>query len=568
MAHSENLTISTTGNTQMAVRCVIEITDNAGANQSTVKVTLQARKTGGIASQGNLTGNLTIGGTNYALSGNKTVPVSESWTSLQSASKVYTHNSLGVIGANVTGVGVSGAYLIGTSAWDTGVSGSTTLEVANFTDYSRVPSAPAKPTFTLISATSARVNWVKPTSSLTINDYDMDYGTASNLSTHTDTNPGVALFYDITGLTRNTKYYARVRAWNADGWSAFSPIGDFTTLHTKPDKPVAPSITNLTATTAKIDITDPAYVGASVTQRETQIRQGTTVVQTFSTVDPTATGLTRGASYTARYRVKNAIDWSDWSNDASFTTPGTPPSAPTNYTVYDIASTSAKVTLGTLSDNGGATPTQVRVKVSTTASDAGLVGTFSEQQWAPIRLSGLNEGTVYYVSEAAFNTVAGGGWGPYGSWSSFTTKNTVPNAPVLSLDSASGTTATLKWVEPTDLNGSTIQEYKLLVARNKSLTQSPQEYTLDSDQLVRVVSGLSEGTTYYASVWTVSSAGLGSSSPVLSFATTGGGGSGSGVWIDVGGVPKFAEVWIDVAGVPKLCEVWIDVAGVPKLATA
>jgi len=63
----------------------------------------------------------------------------------------------------------------------------------------------------------------------------------------------------------------------------------------------------------------------------------------------------------------------------------------------------------------------------------------------------------------------------------------------------------------------------------------------------------------------VTSNGLGSSSAVVSFATTGGGGVTSGIWLDVAGVPKFSEVWLDVAGVPKLCEVWLDVAGVPKM---
>ena len=457
MTYSEYYNLSTAGNTGLECRLYITIGDDSANNRSTVNVYFQARKTNGYNSQGNLSGTLNIGGTTGSMSGS--VTVDGTWRTFGHIQKWVGHGSDGKGVAQACSV--SGARVSGSSDWDTNVNGGTTLEQGNFTDYPRLPSAPGANVVSDLTPTGFTVSWgasSNPFGSIQYGQYlalDSGFGTYAIPATWI----GNVRTYTYTNLKRGTNHWFRTRAQNPDGTGPYNTAIKITTPHTKPDKPATPVAESITQNSVKINVSDPAYVGTGVTAREVQIRQGTTVVETKTTLDPTFTGLTRNGSYTSRYRVQNAIGWSDWSNDVSFQLPGQPPSAPTGYTVYDVSATSATVSTGAISNNGGAAPNRVRVKVSTTQSDVGLVNTFESPQWAPVRLSGLTDGMQYYVAEAAYNTALGGGWGAYGAWVPLLTRNDVPNAPILSSSDVGGTTSTLQWTEPSDLNGSTISEY-------------------------------------------------------------------------------------------------------------
>jgi|SRR6478609_3379987 len=371
--------------------------------------------------------------------------------------------------------------------------------------------------------------------------------------------------HDVTHtINAHATYYFRNAVRDRAGsWLASAGL----TFYGRPSKPGPPEVTTATTNSLTLNLPAPSYTGAAVTSRETQLSTAADMSSPLtSTASPAVfNSLPRATKHYTRQRLTTSAGTSDWSDIVEVSTIGSPPSAPTGYGITDLASTSATVTTGSLADNGGAVPSQVRVKLSTTASDAGLLSTTTQTSWNPLRLNSLTENTTYYVAEAAYNDVPGGGWGPYGAWVPFTTLNTVPNSPVLSASGITGNSATLQWTVPSDLNGAVITAYKLRVARDAALTQSVQDFTLAPGSLAQVLSGLATATQYFATVWTETDKGRGSSSNVLSFATTGGGGVQSGVYIDVAGVPKFAEVWLDVAGVPKRCEVYIDVAGVPKL---
>ena len=446
-----------------------------------------------------------------------------------------------------------------------------------WTSTSRAGTAPATPT--LNSRESDTAITIR-----TLNSTDWGVGTTgvahslerslqSNFSSIPQTWPvttvaggGAAQLIACTGLAAYTTHYFRTNFLARNGGYYPSAI---LTVYSRPSKPDVPTLSASTQTSLSFTLPAPSYVGGGITARETQISTSpthATILATDTTNAPVFNTLNRVTRYYVRSRQVNSAGTSDWSATVTADTVGSLPSAPTGYSAYDIASTSATVSLGSLADNGGAAPDQVRVKISSSASDSGLINTITSPEWAPVRINGLTKGVQYYVAEAAHNNVAGGGWGPYGAWVPFTTKTNVPNAPVLSLNSASGTTAVLQWAAPTQLNGATIVEYHLLVARNPGLTQNTREIVIPAGVLAQVVDTLLPATQYYATLWTVTDNGLGSASNVLSFNTSGGGGSTSGVWIDVGGVPKFAEVWLDVGGVPKLTEVWIDIGGIPKQA--
>lgn len=390
-------------------------------------------------------------------------------------------------------------------------------------------------------------------SSISSTGYPTTGGNAAHDVTHTVNAHTTAYFRNALG--------DRTGNWRHSGTLVF---------YGRPSKPGPPELTTATTNSLTLNLPAPSYTGDTVTSRKTQLSLSASMTSPLeSTASPAVfNSLARAQKYYTRYQLTTSAGTSDWSNIVEVSTIGAPPSAPTGYGITDLASTSATVTTGSLADNGGAVPSRVRVKLSTTASDAGLLSTNEQASWNPVRLNGLTENTSYYVAEAAYNDVPGGGWGPYGAWVPFTTLNTVPNSPTLSVSGIGGTTATLQWTVPSDLNGAVITAYKVRVARDSALTVGVQDFTTAPGSLAQVLSGLPSATQHFATVWTETDKGRGSSSTVLSFATTGGGGVTSGVYIDVAGVPKFAEVWLDVAGVPKLCEVWIDVAGVPKMAVA
>jgi hypothetical protein len=544
---------------------------NTSGNSSSGTATLVLEGAGGYDFNGWTTsGSISVNG--YVILSWNDVRPSGSWSgsvTLATDSWTATHNTNGsktvAVSASFNATGTPDSYGPGSVI---SVSGNYVL-----TDIARVPTAPPQATAANVTADSADLSWGASTFYGSTPDYAYYLSKVSDFASLVTSGwQGNDRTKTYTGLDRGTTYYHRNRAKDSEGTSAYSTARSFTTLHTVPDKPATPVIGTVTSSSVAVDTTDPAYVGAAVTGREVELRQGTTVIQTKTTADPTFTGVPRNAEYTVRFRVQNAIGWGPWSNDAPVTIPGTPPSAPSGYAVTNIAATSAMVLTGSIADNGGAVPTQMRVKVSTTASDAGLVQTVTNTEYAPTRIVGLNENTVYYVAAAAYNTAIGGGWGPYGSWVSFTTKNNVPNGPTgLSFTGITGTTATLQWTAPSDLNGSTILNSVILIATNPSMTANARTINVPAGSLSQVIDSLTPGTQYWVYVWTESNNGLGSYSAQATFTTTGGGGISSGVYYDVPGVGiRFCEVWYEppVGGVPKRCEVYYDVAGVPKLVIA
>ncbi|WZB38450.1 minor tail protein [Microbacterium phage YellowPanda] len=404
----------------------------------------------------------------------------------------------------------------------------------------------------------------------------VDRSEVSNMATllqgydYPTTGGGQAHSIAVTGMPAHKSQYLRPAVRGRTGNWMRAGIME---VNARPSKPPKPEVASKTTTSITVSTANPSYVGGGLTSRETQISKDNfaTILDTKTGMSSSSfTGLTRVTAYKIRTRVVNVDGTSDWSDTLDVTTTGAPPSAPSGYVAYDIASTSAKVSIGSISDNGGAVPSRARVKVSTTASDTGLIKTVETASWSPTRITGLTKNTQYYVSEAAYNSVEGGGWGAYGSWVPLKTLNNVPNGPILSLDSAAGTFVTLKWTVPSDLAGATITNYRLRVGSNDALTTNVQEFTVPADTLAQVVTGLTAATSYWAEVWTETDNGRGSGSALLNFTTTGGSGSTSGIWLrQANGTPIFCEVWWrDASGVPRLCEPWIrDSSGIPRLGT-
>jgi hypothetical protein len=367
----------------------------------------------------------------------------------------------------------------------------------------------------------------------------------------------------LTGLAARTKYYVRSRANNAIGVGAWSAVVNADTV----DFPDAPTVTFVSKTTISItvDSNDPAYTGGTLTARETQIATDaafTNVIGTSPAAQPVASGLTRATLYHLRTRVQNAVGWSPWSTTLSVRTNLELPSAPAGYAAADVAATTASSTSPSVADNGGGSITDVRAQINTSATDVDA-STVTMGSNIPAFFSGLTKNTTYYYRLAVANTGDGGGWGAWGPWVSFTTKNDVPNSPTsLAAGSIGDTTATLSWVAPSDLAGSSILNYVLQVATNPGFSESLQTFTPAAGATSRALTGLLEGTTHYARIWTNSTNGLGSSSTVLSFTTTGIAPTPSDVWMRVAGAWEPGKLWMRIAGVWKQGILWQRVGGV------
>ena len=169
-------------------------------------------------------------------------------------------------------------------------------------------------------------------------------------------------------------------------------------------------------------------------------------------------------------------------------------------------------------------------------------------------------GTLYWYRLAVANTQ---GWGPYGAWVSFTTKNNVPSPPNSFAAVATGnTTGSASWTAPTALNGSTLTGYTIRVAPNRDFGSGVQVFTVASGVLVKALDGLQPGSQYFVQAWANTVSGPGSYSSIATFTTTGTAPGATPFWLRVAGIWKAGIVWIKVGGVWRKGTPWVKVAGV------
>jgi len=115
----------------------------------------------------------------------------------------------------VTMTGFSGKLSQGSTVWD-------------LPSISRLPDAPSKPTFSDTKQTSTNVIFTpNGDGGSAITSYQLSYGTTTSADTTVITASSPQM---VTGLIPGTKYYFKVRAHNAIGYSPWSSVADLTTF--------------------------------------------------------------------------------------------------------------------------------------------------------------------------------------------------------------------------------------------------------------------------------------------------------------------------------------------------
>jgi chitodextrinase len=92
------------------------------------------------------------------------------------------------------------------------------------------PTTPNAPTFSNVTTTGFRVSWSASTDNVAVTGYNLQISTASDFSGASTIDVGNVLYYDVSGLSNSTTYYARVRAYDAaPNYSAYSSGSSQTT---------------------------------------------------------------------------------------------------------------------------------------------------------------------------------------------------------------------------------------------------------------------------------------------------------------------------------------------------
>jgi hypothetical protein len=368
------------------------------------------------------------------------------------------------------------------------------------------PAIPAAPAVTAGDRQLA-ISWTAVTGATA---YEVWHGTANDSGAANkfegDVTTGASAV--ITSLANGTTYYVWVKAKNSVGTSGFSPAASGTpqAAVTAPAAPATPAVSSadrqLTISWAAVAQATAYEVWyGTADSAENAQKSGEDV----SAATATITNLTNGTTYYVWVKAKNSAGTSSFSPAAS----GTPQAAVT----APDAPAAPVVTAGDgqLTISWTAVEGAVAYEVwHGTADSAGNAQKSGEDETAAAKtITGLDNGTTYYVWVKAKNSAGTSGFSPAASGTPQAAV-TAPDAPAAPVVTAGNRQLAISW---TAVEGAAAYEVWYGTTDN---AESAQKSGNDVIGAAKTITGLANGTTYYVWVKTKNSVGTSGFSPSAS----------------------------------------------------
>lgn len=270
------------------------------------------------------------------------------------------------------------------------------------------PAAPAAPSnlqATAASATQVNLTWNDNSNNEDSFKIERKTGAGGSFAEITSVGANVTS-YSNTGLTSGQTYYYRVRAYNAGGYSSYSPEANATPGGTT--APATPS--NLQAVAASSSQINLTWNDNSNNETNFRIERKTGTGGSFTeittvnanTTSYSNTGLTASTTYYYRIRAYNAAGYSSYSPEANATTQATAtiPNAPTN--LVALRTGASQITINWQDNSGNETGFRIERKAGTSGSWAEI--TVTAANVTSLANNGLSAGNTFFYRVRATNT--------------------------------------------------------------------------------------------------------------------------------------------------------------------
>ena len=315
----------------------------------------------------------------------------------------------------------------------------------------------------------------------------------------------------VTGLTNGTEYFFQVIPVNGQGAGPASNEASATPEVSTPDEAIPDRAAAPTGTAGQGEIlwfvNPPSDNGAEITSYDFRFRAEGTPTWTTRTISApvrTETGLTNGTTYEAQFRARNSVGTAaDWSPSGTATPVAEVPDRVAF--VGLVNSASGMIAAWGEPEANGTPVTGYEVEWD---DDSGFGSSDTANVSGTSRtITGLSEGTTYYVRVRARSAAGNGPWSPASSLSFDDGRNRPGQPPAAPVGDTDIPERGIRWTWgiPRD-NGARITGFDL---QWREITDPWSGNIESASGTSYVLTGITPGTTYEARVRAVNSEGSG-----------------------------------------------------------